>query len=100
MKTKLVKKDGDDAIARTYSERFPKENKMKTEFTYEEVQTYIKNLTPGEKALIDLGVLGALEFILDNHFEEFQYETISLIELISFTAEAYEEHQKIIKGEE
>jgi len=71
---------------------------MKTEFTYEEVQTYIKKLTPAEKSMVQLEVVGALDFILDMHFEE--YESISLIELISFTAEAYEEHQKIIKGEE
>lgn len=68
---------------------------MKTEFTFDELETYFDNLSPAEKVLIDMDVKISLDFVLDMHFEE--YDRISLIELVNLTATALIEHKENMK---
>ena len=62
---------------------------MQTEFNYDEVQNYISELSPAEKACLNLEVMMALDFVIEMHFDE--YDSISLVELINLVATEYKE---------
>ena len=71
---------------------------MKTEFTSKEIVDYLENLSPAEKGMIGMNEKVALDFVLDMHFEE--YDTISLIELITLTAASAVEYSDRMKEEQ
>lgn len=69
---------------------------MKTEFTEAEVDMYLKNLSPAEKALITTDLAMTIDFSLDMHFDE--YDSISLIELITLISQELLNYTEEIKG--
>lgn len=63
---------------------------MRTEFTYDELNNYFENLSPGETGMISIEIKMAIDYLLERHFEE--NGTISLFELVAFVAQDHSEH--------
>lgn len=58
---------------------------MKTEFNREELESYLENLSPAEMGMVSIEIKMAFDCVIDMHFEE--YDSISLIELVSLIAQ-------------
>jgi len=68
----------------------------KFEFNIKSVEGYFSDLTPGEKGCTSMKTAACIEYVMDHILdlmEEEEQETISLIELVNYIADAIDDFE-------